>query len=292
VKYAEETMSAQLLLDGRSVEDGRMPDRPPHPIQVENPVQPIRCFVVDDERLARLVLRSQLDRHPDLSIIGEAADLVSADSGIRTLRPDVLFLDVGMRGQNGFELVRKLGSRSPLIVFVTAYDQFALQAFEFRAVDYLVKPISTPRFDEAVDRLRERLRPAHCERSSAATEEALFVQAGRGGCWISPRDIVFIQSDRNYSTVNLADGERVIVRQTMSGWRQRLSSPDFVHLDRSLILNLQQVRRTDLSGHSGQVYFAFGTTPLSLGRQGTARLRSLVASDSGDEPSRLSDRPD
>jgi DNA-binding LytR/AlgR family response regulator len=90
----------------------------------------------------------------------------------------------------------------------------------------------------------------------------------------------------------LADGERVIVRQTMSGWRQRLSSPDFVQLDRSLILNLQQVRRTDLSGHSGQVYFAFGTTPLSLGRQGTARLRSLVASDSGDEPSRLSDRPD
>ena len=266
--------------------------RPPHPIHTESPVRPIRCFVVDDERLARLVLRSQVDRHPDLAIIGEAADLVSAESGIRTLRPDVLFLDVGMRGQNGFELVRKLGSRSPLIVFVTAYDQFALRAFEFRAVDYLVKPIAPPRFDEAVDRLRERLRLARCELSSATTEEALFVQAGRGGCWISPRDIAFIQSDRNYSTVNLTDGERVIVRQTLSGWRQRLSSPDFVQLDRSLILNLQQVRRTDLSGHSGQVYFAFGTTPLSLGRQGTARLRSLIGSDSGDEPSRLSDCPD
>lgn len=275
-------MSSQSRLEDRAGDDGQRAIRRPDPAGKES-LEPIRCFVVDDERLARLVLRNQLGRHSDLSIVGEASDLDSAISGIRMIGPEVVFLDVGMHQQSGFDLARVLGSQCPLVIFVTAYDQFALQAFDFRAVDYLVKPIDSLRFDKAINRLRERLRPAFVDRLPTRSEEALFVQAGRGGCWIAPRDIAFIQSDRNYSTVTLADGERVIVRQTMAVWKEKLSSPCFVQLDRTLILNLLQIRRTDFSGHFGQVYFAIGTEPLSLGRQGTARLRNVILAASGED---------
>lgn len=246
----------------------------------------IRCFVVDDERLARLVLRSQLGRHSDIELVGEAPDFNGAIEGIRESRPQVVFLDIGMQDRSGFDLLPFLGPEPPLVVFVTAYDQFAVRAFDVRAVDYLVKPIDPPRFDEALNRLRERLRPAAnapvAPVAPVAAEEPLFVQAGKGGCWISPKDIAFIQSDRNYSSVTLADGKRVIVRQTMAVWRKKLTQPGFLQVDRTLILNLRQVRRTDFSGHAGLVFFIPGMEPLSLGRQGTTRLRQALTGTGGE----------
>jgi len=241
----------------------------------------VRCFVVDDERLARLVLRSQIERHTDFEFVGEASDVAGAVEGIRKSRPQVVFLDIGMPDQSGFDLLPSLGPEAPLIVFVTAYDQFAVRAFDVRAVDYLVKPIDPPRFDEALNRLRERLRATPTAAATVPAEEPLFVQAGKGGCWISPKDIAFIQSDRNYSSVTLADGKRVIVRQTLSAWRRKLVQPGFLQVDRTLILNLRQVRRTDFSGHSGMVYFVPGMEPLTLGRQGTTRLRQTLHSVGG-----------
>jgi two-component system LytT family response regulator len=242
-----------------------------------DPAAPIRCFVVDDERLARIVVRSQLERHQDTTVVGEASDLPAAVSGIRSVKPEVVFLDIGMQEHSGFDLLPALGKESPLIVFVTAYDQYAVRAFDVRAVDYLVKPIEPGRFDEAMNRLRERLRPARDGTPSVPSEEPLFVQAGKGGCWISPRDIAFIQSDRNYSSVTLTDGKGLIVRQTMAVWRRKLPQPGFLQVDRTLIVNLHQIRRTDFSGHSGLVYFMPGAAPLTLGRQATGRLRDAMA---------------
>ena len=249
---------------------------PTSPMPNGVPPNPMRCFVVDDERLARIVLRSQLGRHDDTTVVGEASDLATAVSGIRASRPEVVFLDIGMQEHSGFDLLPALGGETPLIVFVTAYDQFAVRAFDVRAVDYLVKPIEPGRFDEAMNRVRERLRPSRPDAPSVAADEPLFVQAGKGGCWISPRDIAFIQSDRNYSSVVLADGKTVIVRQTMAVWRRKLPQPWFLQVDRTLIVNLQQIRRTDFSGHSGLVYFMPGSEPLTLGRQATGRLRDAM----------------
>lgn len=239
-------------------------------------VPSIRCFVVDDERLARVVLCSQLSRHPDVVVVGQASDLRSAARGIGESSPQVVFLDIGMQEQSGFDLLPGLGNKAPLIVFVTAYEEFAVRAFEVRAIDYLVKPIDPVRLDEALNRLRERLNGAAGEGGVPISEEPLFIQAGRAGCWISPKEITFIQSDRNYSTVGLRDGKRVIVRQTLSSWRSKLPQAGFLQVDRTLILNLQQVSRTDFSGHAGLVYFTSLAEPLLLGRQGTTRLRSAL----------------
>lgn len=238
---------------------------------------PIRCFLIDDERLARLVLRHQIERRPDLQVVGEASDLAGAMQGIRCFQPEVVFLDIGVQGQNGFDLIPELGMAPPLVVFVTAYDQFALRAFDVRAVDYLVKPVDPLRFDEAADRLHQRLRPSLKMPVEKPDDAPLFVQAGKGGCWISPHDIAFVRSDRNYSSVTLADGQRMIVRQTMAVWKSRLTQPRFLQVDRSLILNLRHVRRTNFSGHSGFVYLNNGGQPLELGRQGTVRLKEALS---------------
>ena len=215
---------------------------PTSPMPNGVPPNPMRCFVVDDERLARIVLRSQLGRHQDTIVVGEASDVPAAVSGIRASRPEVVFLDIGMQEHSGFDLLPALGGETPLIVFVTAYDQFAVRAFDVRAVDYLVKPIEPGRFDEAMNRVRERLRPSRPDAPSVAADEPLFVQAGKGGCWISPRDIAFIQSDRNYSSVVLADGKTVIVRQTMAVWRRKLPQPWFLQVDRTLIVRVGRPR--------------------------------------------------
>lgn len=209
-------------------------------------------------------------------VVGQASDLRSAAQGIGESSPQVVFLDISMQEQNGFDLLPALGHKAPLVVFVTAYEEFAVRAFEVRAIDYLVKPIDPVRLDEALNRLRERLNGAAGEGDVPSSDEPIFVQAGRAGCWISPKEITFIQSDRNYSTVGLRDGKRVIVRQTLSAWRSKLPQAGFLQVDRTLILNLQHVSRTDFSGHAGHVYFASMEEPLLLGRQGTTRLRSAL----------------
>lgn len=243
----------------------------------------IRCFLVDDERLARTVVTHLVSRHTDFTIVGEAADLHAAWDGIQRTNPDVLFLDIELDRRSGFELVRKFRERSPAVVFVTAYDHFAVQAFDVHAVDYLMKPVDPERFDAALDRVRERLGrsldaalPMVSRRNADVSDAPMFVQAGRGGCFISPKDILLIRSDRNYSSVSLADGQVLIVRQTLARWMERLPVGEFLQLDRTLIVNLLRICRTEFGSHSGIIHLNHAREPVELGRQASMRLRDAM----------------
>jgi len=117
----------------------------------------IRCLMVDNERLARLVMRDLLAAHPDFQIVAEAADIAEAFEGVRLYRPDVMFLDIQMPGGDGFQLLDALAPELPLVVLVTAYDHYALRAFEANALDYLLKPVEPARLAVAVQRVRQRI---------------------------------------------------------------------------------------------------------------------------------------
>ncbi|NBX59441.1 MAG: response regulator, partial [Opitutaceae bacterium] len=145
----------------------------------------MKALLIDDERLARNELRRLLKAHPEIEIIGEAVDAADALSKVEALKPDLLFLDIQMPGDDGFTLLEKLEPPLPLVIFTTAYDQFAVKAFEFNALDYLLKPVDPHRLTGALEKLRiSRAGPAPAAIAPRrlAPEDKVFVREGER-CW-------------------------------------------------------------------------------------------------------------
>ena len=256
-------------------------------------MKPIRCLVVDDERLARSLVRQLVESVPDLAWAGEADDVASAREAVERGKPEVVFLDIGLPDGDGFDLLGLLGPGAPVVVFVTAYEEHALRAFDFEAVDYLVKPVEPERFDRTVERLRARLRPRGSDDGAGTGQEReplgtsvgpqvatgaehLFVKAGRAGRFVAPQEILWVRSDRNYTEVKLVDGSVVLVRQTLSEWARALPSRPFVQLDRTVIVNLARVRITEVSATSALVRFDGASASMVVGRRAAVRLREVM----------------
>jgi two-component system LytT family response regulator len=216
----------------------------------------IRVLVVDDEPLARDGITVRLQREPDIEIVGEAADGPDAVHAICTLQPELVFLDVEMPGMNGLEVLRRSADvHLPVVVFVTAHSQYAVEAFEVHALDYLLKPIDPVRLQAALERARREL--ARADRPSAARVGALLrgpAEAGgttalgrvvaRDGeryVLVKPQDIDWIQAAANY--VRLHVGGRVYqMRGTMNDLEARLDARQFARIHRSTIVNIDRIR--------------------------------------------------
>jgi two-component system LytT family response regulator len=230
----------------------------------------IRTLIVDDEPPARSILRAQLAGEPDIEIVGEAEDGAAAVARIKSLEPDLVFLDVQMPGMDGFAVIRAVASvHLPVVVFVTAHDRFALQAFEVHALDYLLKPFSPERFHETLARARaeveradDRTSPAHIaglldERAGGppALEDAegrirRFVVRDRSRFLIVAADEVdWIESAGNYASLH-ARGRRFLVRETMNELARRLDPAKFTRIHRQAIVHLDRIGevRTDEQG--------------------------------------------
>ncbi len=250
---------------------------------------PVRCLVVDDERLARVVLRNLAAAVPDLRVVGEAEDIKSARDAVGKLLPEVVFLDISLPDGEGFDLLGMARAHAPVVVFVTAHDQHAVRAFACEALDYLVKPVEPERFAQTVHRIVRRLRPAHvrgegasCVIGAGPSPEgpvdpmSIFIQAGATGCFVAPGDILMVRSDRNYSTVYFADGRTLLVRQPLSAWMQRLPPGRFVQIDRTLIINLARVGQAEVRAHAATLHWSGKAAPLEVGRSAAVRLRRLL----------------
>lgn len=215
----------------------------------------IRALVVDDEPLAREGVTVRLQGEPDIAIVGEAADGPDAVHAICTLQPELVFLDVQMPGMNGFDVLRQsAGVHLPVVVFVTAYSEYALEAFTVHALDYLLKPIDPARFQEALERARREI--ARGDRPSAARVGALLgatAEAPRAGLGrlvardgeryvlVKPQDIDWIQAAANY--VRLHVGARVYqMRGTMNDLEARLDARQFARIHRSTIVNIDRIK--------------------------------------------------
>ncbi len=248
-----------------------------------------RAVLVDDEPLARTRLRSLLEAHPSIAVVGEAGDGETACRLIEELRPDLVFLDVQMPGISGFDVLARLAFR-PTIVFVTAHDEFAVRAFEEQALDYLLKPVAPERLARALARLSAAAEGASSE-EQARLEQLLAIVArnrtpprriavrrGARVTLVEPESIIFCRAEDKYSVLYTADGEHV-VDKTIEELEATLDRESFLRIHRSAIVNLTAVR--DLTAVEGGRFLvrlkdAAGTT-LYASRNGARLLREKLS---------------
>lgn len=215
----------------------------------------MKIFLVEDSRLARQELRTLLAAIPDADIVGEAAELVQARSGIEQLRPELLLLDVELPGATGFDLLDQL-EHVPLVVFTTAYDQHALAAFERNALDYLLKPIEPSRLDAAIAKARERLgaaRPPVAASSGMAlkgADDMVFLRDGER-CWfVRLGDVAGFEACGNYAQAWF-DGQRPLINRTLTALEERLDPQLFFRASRSHLINLRWIEAIEPWSNDG-----------------------------------------
>jgi len=243
----------------------------------------LRCLIVDDEADARSYLRKRLQPHPELAVVGEAGSVREAHALCVALRPDVVFLDVRMPLANGFELIPLLDP-APQIVFVTAYADRAVDAFQVRALDYLLKPYSAERMAETVDKLLGRGTRAHPAPTSPALKPqgSMVVRTGTALLRLNVADIILIEADEPYSRVWLAGDTPHLVTMAMKAWMELLPPAPFCRLDRSYIVNIDKVSRLHAETRTeNYVSFVGLQRVLTVGRAGATRLRKLLVGRDG-----------
>jgi len=233
-----------------------------------------RVLIVDDEPLARRGIQQLLARHPEFAVAGECRNGREALQALDTLAPDLVFLDVQMPEMDGFAVIRARGvRRMPAVVFITAYDTYAVRAFETNAVDYLVKPVTEARFRDALERVRERLTArdiaARAERLQALIRQRLVVPTSNGTLVLDAAEIDWIAADDYYAEL-YTGGRKHLLRESLASLAARLENSHFVRVHRSAIVNVARVRelRTTAAGDGAIVVLRDGTEiPVSRRRK-------------------------
>jgi len=243
-----------------------------------------RALIVDDERLARKRLRDLLAPHPEVEVVGEADSVESAARLAAELQPDLLFLDVEMPPNNGFDLLPMLpeDASAPDVVFVTAYENFALRAFEVSAVDYLLKPIHPERLAITIRRLsagprRDGEAEVPGEEQQWGMTSKITLSDRRLKQVVEVAVIVSIQALGAYSRVSLLGLPPIIVLRSISEWERRLPPGEFCRVDRSLIIQHPLLRKMEMKSRDETEIFLKGVdAPLTVGRAATARLKKQL----------------
>lgn len=234
--------------------------------------QTFKTIIVDDERLARKELRSLLAEHPQIEICGEAENVGRAVELIRQEKPEVIFLDIQMPGESGFQLLEKIGGDIQTI-FVTAFDAYAIRAFEVNALDYLLKPINPTRLARAIERLTSSEVPPPAVRK-LEYEDRLFIDIGERSIFLKVEAIVCIAAAGDYSEVLTTDGHRSLVLKSLKEWEERLPEKFFTRVHRSTIVNLEYVERLESwFNRSYRIYLKTLKEPLLMSRRYAARLK-------------------
>ena len=226
----------------------------------------MKALIVDDERLARLELRRLLAAHSEVEVAGEARGGEEALALVAQLAPDLLFLDIQMPGMTGFDLLERIEDL-PQVIFTTAYDQYAIQAFEVNALDYLLKPIAPARLAAALGRVRPRAAPARLEQ--------VFVRDGER-CWIVRLpDIFLMESEGNYTRLYFGS-ERPLIRRSLNSLEEQLDPAMFFRAGRKEILNLKWIDKVDLSVSGGLVVTLRGGRTVEMSRRQSVRLKEIL----------------
>lgn len=262
----------------------------------EGPTAPrlLRVVVVEDEPSSRRELVEMLRARDGVRVVGESGDLASAVELLEDTPPDVVFLDIRLRGRSGFHLLPHLpaGART---VFVTAYEEHAVRAFEVDAVDYLLKPVTDDRLDQALDRLRagsptglpgdpgspgggaSRARPEGPGGGELSPDDHLFLRLDSSWGFLRVGEIRCILADGDYTRVVRRSGDHSLVSKTMGEWERRLPESRFLRIHRSTLVNLEEVARVeDRRDGSCRVFLRGAEEPLSMSRRYAARIRERL----------------
>ncbi|HUJ43344.1 MAG TPA: LytTR family DNA-binding domain-containing protein [Opitutaceae bacterium] len=240
---------------------------------------PLRVLIVDDEPLARERLRAWLRDEPSFEIAGECGSGTEAIATLRSTPLDLILLDVEMPGCNGLQVLSELPAEDrPAVIFVTAHERFALDAFEVQAIDYLLKPFDRERFQTALRRAEEHLRARRAGKLEDKLEslladatgpgkkpERLTVKANGRLVFLKPDDIIWIEAADNYIILHLASG-RLMLRETLTAIEERLGAATFARVNRSALVNLDQIKELQPTFHGDYVVVLRNGTKVPLSR--------------------------
>jgi two-component system LytT family response regulator len=233
----------------------------------------LRCLLVDDEAPARIELRRLLSVHPDVAVVGEAAGVDEALALTGQCVPEVVFLDVHLAGESGFDYVGRVPEPGPHLVFVTAYDRYALRGFECNALDYLLKPVHPERLAETLQRVRSRepFRPP-----PATGDDAVFLKIGASARLVPWREIHTITASGNYTRLRLADGGELAVLRTLKDWLGIAPPRLFLQVHRSALVQCAAIREVRTVGEKRVEIEMRDGALVAVGREYLAAVRELV----------------
>lgn len=232
----------------------------------------MNVLIVDDEALGRKSMRQLLAAHPDVKVLGEAATVQQALNTMEASPPDLIFLDIQLRGETGFDLLAKLTAPVPHIVFVTAYDQFAVRAFECNAMDYLLKPVESERLAHSLQRIRKNQAPP---RVAATDTDRVLVKSDGELRWIPWHDILSIQAEGNYTELSLRGNETLMVYRSLKDWTEQMPA-SFLQIHRRHLVQLAEIERVQKGpGSTKRVCLSSGKV-IEAGRNYWPALRERV----------------
>ncbi|MCA1757327.1 MAG: LytTR family DNA-binding domain-containing protein [Bacteroidales bacterium] len=246
----------------------------------------IKALIIEDEEPARKLVRHFLESHPIIEIAGECADGFCGAKLIRELSPDLLFLDIQMPRLTGFELLEVIDDR-PEIIFTTAYDEFAIQAFEINAVDYLLKPFSRERFDAAVVKAVKKIAArGHSGEGKRINPDSrmegsmplnrIVIRKGTAISFIAVRDIEYIEAEDDYVMIWYPGG-KALKQQTMKYYEENLPAEDFVRIHRSCIVAIDLIERIEPYGKETYRVLLRGGKRLPVSRSGYKALKDKIS---------------
>lgn len=236
----------------------------------------MRAIVIDDERLARKELIKLLEDFPEIEILGEAANVDEAYEMINQVKPDLLFLDIQMPGKTGFELLEMLDA-VPTVIFTTAYDEYALKAFEVNALDYLLKPIQLDRLNETINKLEPPKAPSEAEAEpKLGLSDQVFVKDG-DKCWfVALKDIRYFESDGNYIKV-FFENFKPMIHKSLNALDEKLNDRDFFRASRKHIINLSWVESIEPWFNGGLMVKLKGGDKVEVSRRQAAKFKEKMS---------------
>ncbi|HEV7350489.1 LytR/AlgR family response regulator transcription factor [Telluribacter sp.] len=244
----------------------------------------MRTLIVDDERLARNELKRLLENYSKIEIVGEASNADEALVLIDELQPELLFLDIQMPGKNGFELLTAIEGKAPEVIFTTAYDEYAIKAFEFNALDYLLKPIDTDRLRDAINRVEENQAPAESHETSShertdkvlGENDQVFVKDGEK-CWfVKLSKIRLFESMGNYVRLHF-DDQKPLVLKSLNSLEERLDPNTYFRANRKHIINLQWIEKIEPWFSGGLLVTLQGGDRIEISRRQAIRFKELMS---------------
>ncbi len=243
----------------------------------------MKALIIDDERLARKELRSLLNRFHEIEIIDECSNAEEAKVAIELHRPDLIFLDIQMPGKNGFELLNDL-DRAPKVIFVTAYDEYAIKAFEVNALDYLLKPVNPDRLEEAINKLmrqKQELVPVQEEmidglRNKLFEDDQIFLKDGEK-CWfVTLKDVRMFESEGNYVRVYFNEF-RPLILKSLNALEDKLDPKIFFRANRKFIINLKWVNGIENWFNGGLQAQLKNGEKIEISRRQAARFKEVMS---------------
>ena len=242
---------------------------------------PVKAIIIDDERLARSELKKMLQDFSDIQVIDEAANATEGIEKIETLNPDLVFLDIQMPGKTGFDLLAEL-EKAPHVIFTTAYDEYALKAFEVNALDYLLKPVEPKRLADAIHKLQYEMSKEKAgangaiNRGPLTEDDQVFVKDGER-CWfVKLSEIRLFESVGNYAKVFFANNKPLILK-SLNALEERLDERVFFRANRKHIINLRWIDKIEPYFNGGLLVELKGGEKIEVSRRQTVKFKEMMS---------------